>query len=229
MAVRRDRWLDQTSLNAVRFVLGSYLCAVALGLPSGVDPIVIFGLFQPADVAQRVGSTVWFTLSVIFVFGIMLRVTTLILVALVVSSAIATFVLGDGDLGAVWNSVAFAASLLLCYASLRPYEMHKAALFPMLALRGSAARAMQKEIVPRRVKLAKQPHDQSDDPSHLRRLRPVIAPTEQMMGMSDRVPQRSRVGASQKDDLKDGWKDGWKDGCEDDWPEDEILNIFAQN
>lgn len=213
MAARRERWLDQTSLNVIRFVIGSYLCAAALGLPSGYDPLVMFGLILPASSVELVGSVAWLTFSGIFVFGFMLRATTLILAALVISSTIATYLLGDGDFGALWQSLAFAASLLLCYASLRPYEMYKAALFPTLALRGGAARAMQKDVMPRRVTLAKRPNIRADDADNLRRMRPVIAPTEQMMGMSDRKTRPVPATPAQKDD----------------WPEDDIVNIFANH
>ena len=213
MAARRERWLDQTSLNVIRFVIGSYLCAVALGLPSGYDPLVIFGLILPMDSVAAVGSLAWLTFAGVFIFGFMLRATTLILAALVISSTIATYLMGNANFGDLWQSLAFAASLLLCYASLRPYEMYKAALFPTLALRGGAARAMQKDIMPRRVTLAKRATDKADDRENLRRLRPVIAPTEQMIGMSDRKERSMRETTRQTDD----------------WPEDDIVNIFANH
>lgn len=211
MAARRERWLDQTSVNAIRLMIGSYLCAVALGLPSGYDPLVIFDLILPAQAVETVGSIVWLIFVMGFMLGVMLRATTLVLAGLVISSAIATYAVGDGDFGALWQSLAFAASLLLCYASLRPYEMHKAALFPMLALRGGAARAMQKDVMPRRVKVAKRSSDRDDDRDTLRRMRPVIAPTEQMMGMSDQKERPLRTASLKKED----------------WPEEDIVNIFA--
>ena len=211
MAARRDRWLDQTSLNGIRVVIGSFLSAVALGLPSGFDPHAVFDFIVPADMAETVGTTAWLMLAVMFSLGLMLRVTPLMLVVLVVSSCMATYLFGNADLSVVWQFVAFAASMLLCYGSLRPYEMHNAALFPRLGLRGGAARATQKEVVPRRVKLTKRLTDQGEAQDNLRHMRPVIAPTEQMIGMSERASRRLSAASVQ----------------DDEWPEEDIINIFA--
>ncbi|MEL7398574.1 MAG: hypothetical protein AAFN44_19610, partial [Pseudomonadota bacterium] len=69
MAARRDRWLDQTSLNGIRVVIGSFLSAVALGLPSGFDPHAVFDFIAPADMVETVGTTAWLMLAVMFSLG----------------------------------------------------------------------------------------------------------------------------------------------------------------
>lgn len=141
-------------------------------------------------------SAALLVLSIMFIFGVMLRGSSLILSAFVIFSSVAEAILsGQGAPGAgVLQSVAFGAAILLCYGPLKPHEMHKAALFSSVSLRGGAARVLQKNVTPRRVcpsvPCAKA---RRRDPG-LRTLGPLIAPTERMMGLgkTDAAKDRGR-------------------------------------
>ncbi|MEO0752858.1 MAG: hypothetical protein AAFY25_13780 [Pseudomonadota bacterium] len=175
--------MDQSGLNLIRVVIGSYFCAIALGVPSGFDPHFLLGLILPDAVARVLGSVALLALSVTFICGVMLRSIALILAGFLISSCLGTAMTGDvhPGTGMLWQSCAFAAAILLCYGPLKPHEIHKAALFSTVNLRGGAARVLQKDVAPRRVTARDRAAKREE--RGVRSLRPLIAPTEKMIGL----------------------------------------------
>ncbi len=57
MIGKEDRWLNQTGLNLIRIIIGSYFAAIALDLVIGVDQKAMFLLFLPVHVADFVSAT----------------------------------------------------------------------------------------------------------------------------------------------------------------------------
>lgn len=182
---RREGCMEQSGLNLIRGVIGSYFCAAAFGMPVGFEPGFLFSLVLPSALAGVIGSGLVLMLAVTFVCGIMLRPVSLALVAVLILTCVGQTILGAVPVGAanLWQSCAFGAAILLCYAPLKPHELHKAALFSTVFVRGGAARVLQKDVTPRRVS-ARQAKTRRGDVV-VRSLRPLIAPTEQMIGLSD--------------------------------------------
>ena len=178
--------MDQNGLNLIRVVIGSYFCAAGLGLPVGFEPDFLLGLVLPAGVAGLIGSCLVLVLAAAFVCGIMLRSSSLALAGFFLVTSLGQGLWGQSPAAteALWQSCALGAAILLCYAPLKPHEVHKAALFSTVFMRGGAARVLKKDVVPRRVS-ARTPKTRRGDVV-VRSLRPLIAPTEQMMGLSDR-------------------------------------------
>ena len=88
MVQKDERWLNNSGLNLIRIVIGSYFAAVALDLVTGVDQSALFAGFAPHMVADLLGSTLLFVASLAFMTGIYLRMSALVLALFVFSSSL---------------------------------------------------------------------------------------------------------------------------------------------
>ncbi|MEO0370765.1 MAG: hypothetical protein AAF231_04835 [Pseudomonadota bacterium] len=204
MGVRRDTWLSQTGLKLIRVVIGSHFCAMAMGVPLGFDPFFLVGLMIPGQVGQIVGAASLLTLAIAFVFGVMLRPVSLMLAGFLIFSATATLLLTAevGNIGALWQSIALGAAVMLCYGAMRPHEMHRTALLPVRTARGAVAREIKDGVAPRRVRPKGRVAKVERPDPFAKTFAPLIAPTEQMIGVAktDR-PARKRIAV--RDEVAD--------------------------
>ncbi|MEO0772211.1 MAG: hypothetical protein AAFZ04_03415 [Pseudomonadota bacterium] len=218
MGTRRDTWLDQTGLKLIRVVIGSHFCAMALGVPMGFDPFFLIGLILPGDLAQSVGAAALFTLAIAFVFGVKLRVVSLILAGFMIFSATLTLLFsGDAhSIGALWQSISLGAAVMLCYGPMRPHELHKTALFPARTVRGAVAKSIKDGVTPRRVKPRKARAKAERPDPFVHSFAPLIAPTERMIGV-----------ANAEKPTQENPKPKPKRKAQREMAEDDIQNIFA--
>ncbi len=153
MAQKNERWLDQTGLNLIRIVIGSYFMAVSLDLVVGVDQTVMFAPFAPYLLADLVGSTLLFVLSVAFMTGIYLRMTALMLALFVLgSSLIQNFLVAEFEnVSDFWRDVTLASAVILNYSNLTRREMRRAALMHRRRTRVRKVPLPGDEIMPRRI------------------------------------------------------------------------------
>lgn len=195
----------------IRIIAGSYFLAVSFGLPTGFDPDVMALLVLPEKSASLITSVVLFGLSVLFVLGIYLRATTLLLSVFLVLTSLATFTVegANAHLGVVWQGIALSAVLMMSYAPLRPNDMHKAMMFSTLAMRQKRVQVLQRTVVPRRIR------PMARDGDTVRSLRPLIPPTEQMLVRQD--DGKPSQGAEERDLVSF-----------DDPQDPEETNIFAR-
>ncbi|SLN11228.1 hypothetical protein PEL8287_00236 [Roseovarius litorisediminis] len=151
MAQKNDRWLDQTGMNIIRIVIGSYFLGASLDLVDGVDQTALLVPFINIEVADLIGSTLLFSLSVAFMTGIFLRTTALMLALFVLcSSIIQNFVAFDlGNVSDFWRDLTLVCAVILNYSNLGRREIRKASV---LARRARARHIFAKEnVTPRRV------------------------------------------------------------------------------
>ena len=194
MGGRRDAWLSQNGLKLIRVVIGSYFCAMAMGVPMGFDPFFLLGLVVPGETGRIIGAAALLTLAIAFICGVRLRLVSLMLAGFMIFSAIVKLVL-VGDLvhvGALWQSIAFGAAVMMSYATLKPHELHRTAHIPVRTVRGAVARDIKERVAPRRVR-PKRGNAKTERPDPFARsFGPLIAPTEQMIGgvLEDR-PRRT--------------------------------------
>lgn len=189
VSTKNERWLDHTGLNLIRIVIGSYFMAISIGLINGLDHTALFTPLLDAPTAQLAGTGVLFTLSLIFMSGVALRMAALTLALFILcSSAAGNFLSYDPQpMSAFWRDMALVCAVLMTYSSLRRHELRKAALI----MRRRAARIKRgkfSSVTPRRVSVQGKPASKSTakaraagrnakGPDYDRVLRPLIAPT----------------------------------------------------
>ena len=176
--MKSDRWLDQTGLNLIRIMIGSYFMAISLGLIEGIDDSALFASFLPDKIAALVGAILLFVLSAAFMAGVFLRFFALTLAIFVLSSSIAgNFLqLGNGTVSPFWRDLTLVCAVLLCYASLRRREVRYAALI----LRRRAIRighAKTHAVTPHRVQMRNRLAPRRPEQGGKTILRPLNAPT----------------------------------------------------
>ena len=155
MARKDERWLNQTGLNLIRIVIGSYFMAVSLDLVIGIDQTALFVPFMPFQVADLVGSTLLFVVSIAFMLGIRLRPTALVLALFVFcSSLMQNFLIAEfEDISAFWRDVTMVCAIILNYSNMNRREIRSADL---IRRRRRVARIRKitmpgAEVTPRRV------------------------------------------------------------------------------
>ena len=187
MPTKNERWLDHTGLNLIRIVSGSYFMAISLNLIEGFDPSALFSPLADDRTARLAGMGVLFTLSVVFMSGVALRIAALALALFILCSSFAQNVLGPEPLpmSSFWRDLALVCAVLMSYSTLRRQELRKAALI----MRRRAARLKRGKfstVTPRRVTVRNRPVADAagkaagrgpDGPDYDRVLRPLIAPT----------------------------------------------------
>jgi len=184
---KNERWLDHTGLNLIRIVIGSYFVAISLGLIEGVDHAALFAPLLDGQTARLAGMGVLFTLSVVFISGLALRLAALSLALFILCSSVAQNFFGPEPLpmSSFWRDLALVCAVLMSYSTLRRQELRKAALI----MRRRAARIKHGKfstVTPRRVTVRNKPvadiagkaaGRDPDGPDYDRVLRPLIAPT----------------------------------------------------
>ena len=142
--------LDMAALKFIRMVMASYFMAVALGVISGFEPAVFFSLFLSPDLASTVGSAVVLHFAVLMFFGLFLRLASLYLAIVVLTSALVTHVVTP-DVVAIdrlWHEVVLIGGLMLSYCTLSESQLRRQAFIrPRAALR----RRITGKVVPRRI------------------------------------------------------------------------------
>lgn len=143
--------MDQTGLNLLRIVIGSYFMALSLDLVAGLDVATLFRQMLPHAVADIVGSTLLLCLSAAVMAGYQLRLAALSLALLVFCSSLVQnlMVVTPESLSAFWRDLALATAVLLTYLTLGPRALRRASV---LAHRARARHALAKTSVnPRRI------------------------------------------------------------------------------
>lgn len=212
LALGNERWINQTGLNLIRIVIGSYFMAVSLDLVVGVDHKVMFEPFLGPEISDLVGSTLLFFASALFMTGISLRLTSIFLAVYVLSSSIIqNFIHFHPDnVSEFWRDLTLACAVMLNYSSLGRREMRRASV---LGRRAHIRRMRDgQNVVPRRVTLSNAPRR----PSHYA----LLEPQSQILQRTRR--EQPKVKA---DDAKPAEKANTK--AELSLAEDEPENIFA--
>lgn len=147
---RQQRWIDYTGLNLIRIVIGSYFMAISLGLISGIAPPVLFLSFTDPTTADLIGTILLFSITALFMVGVYLRLTSLMLAIFVFSSSIAqNFVLTDATLiEPFWRDLTLVCAILLSYTCLKRTELSRAAL---VWRRTTPRLKSSQTVMPRRV------------------------------------------------------------------------------
>ena len=143
--------MDQTGLNLIRIVIGSYFLALSLDLVSGLDAATLFAALLPHATADLIGSTLLFCLSAALMAGLQLRLCALSLALLVFCSSLVQnlIIVTPDSLSAFWRDLTLATAVLLTYLTLGPGALRRASV---LAHRARLRRAMaQRAINPRRI------------------------------------------------------------------------------
>lgn len=154
MVHKDERWLNQTGLNLIRIVIGSYFVAVSLDLVIGVDQKALFLPVAPGVVADIVGSTLLFLTSVAFMTGFQLRITALVLALFIFcSSLVQNFLLAPvEDVSAFWRDVTLVCAIILNYSNMNRRELRRADLMRRRNLaRSRKIRVICPDVTPRRV------------------------------------------------------------------------------
>lgn len=153
--VRKDeRWLNNSGLNLIRIVIGSYFAAVALDLVTGVEQGALFAAFAPPMVADLLGSTLLFVASLTFMTGIYLRMSALVLALFVFSSSlIQNFLLVEVEnISAFWRDITLVCAVILNYSNLNRQDMRRADLMRYrMLVKQREARMPMADVKPRRV------------------------------------------------------------------------------
>ena len=180
MRTRNDRWLDQTGLNLIRIVIGSYFMAIALGLITGIDPATLFIGLMPEQTARFSGVGLLFLISLCFMAGIKLRLAALMLVLFVLFSSFVENVLRQvtPDISSFWRDLTLACAVMLSYSTLGRRDLRKATVLLKAPSAPAPEPADTHDVSPRRVSLRRKPRQEADtDTDYDRMLRPLIAPT----------------------------------------------------
>ncbi|WP_306114387.1 MULTISPECIES: hypothetical protein [unclassified Roseovarius] len=169
MVPKDDRWLNQTGLNLIRIVIGSYFAAVSLDLVVGVDQKALFLPVAPGIMADVIGSTLLLLTSVAFMSGFQLRITALVLALFVFcSSLVQNFLLAPiEDVSAFWRDVTLVCAIILNYSNMNRREMRRADLMRRRNLaRARKIRVIGPDVTPRRVQ--PQPPERPQSEKHAR-------------------------------------------------------------
>lgn len=222
MTRNRTHWFDHTGRSLIRIVIGSYFLAISMGLVKGVDAAALLDTVLPAQLAGRLGAMLLMGASLIFMSGLVLRISALFLALFVLSSSAAQhgFFLQPQDLSGFWRDIALICAVLLSYASHRPGAVRKARWF-LIPGKGWITRGRQhpaQNVVPRRVSAPFKPARRTDRPDYSTILRPLIAP-------AGPIPRPPQAGAGAQDHAGAGATAGalMLPAPEEN---DEITNIF---
>ncbi len=130
MHSKDERWLNQSGLNLIRIVIGSYFAAVALDLVLGVNQSALFAPFASPLFADLIGSTVLVVASLTFMVGYRLRLSALVLALFVFSSSlIQNFLISDVEnVSAFWRDLTMVCAVILTYSNMSRQEMRRADL-----------------------------------------------------------------------------------------------------
>ncbi len=189
-----NRWLDQTGLNLIRIVIGSYFTAIALGLIEGVDPAVLFVSLLARPLADLAGVAVLFSLAVAFMSGFGLRLTALSLAAFVLSSSAAqNYLLSDRpDTSGFWRDLALVGAVMMCYATLHLGDLRRASIILRRNARRLRGRGPGGAIAPRRLHRAPGPAP-----------RPTIpAPAASARDTGRQTPQDTEAAGENGDEIR---------------------------
>lgn len=154
MLRKNDRWLDQTGLNLIRIVIGSYFMAASLDLVTGVDQRALFMAVASPQLADLLGSTLLFAISAAFMTGVYLRLTSLMLVLFVMaSSVVQTFLHFEmSNISGFWRDIALACAVMLNYSNLGRREMRRASVIARRRARNLRQVAGSGDsVMPRRI------------------------------------------------------------------------------
>lgn len=154
MTRKDDRWLDQSGLNLIRIVIGSYFMAASLGLVVGIDPKTLFLPFAPAVIADVIGSTLLCLTSLAFMTGTYLRHAALGLALFVFSSSVVQHLLMPHieDISAFWRDVTLVCAIILTYSNMSRQELRRANLMRRRRVRHIRRMPLYStDIQPRRV------------------------------------------------------------------------------
>lgn len=143
--------MNQTGLNLIRIVIGSYFIGNALDLVAGVDQramLLPFLSFEPADL---IGSTLLFFSSVMFMTGIGLRLSSLTLAIFVLSSSVVqNFIYFElVNVSYFWRDLTLACGVLLSYSSLDARGLRRARIGARRPVRRPLR--VPTEVAPRRI------------------------------------------------------------------------------
>lgn len=125
--------------------------ALSFGLIIGFDPRALFFAFFSGRYADLAGTITLFSLTVLFMAGLHLRIISLALALFVLCSSLAqNYLLSDyNSLSGFWRDLSLVCGVLLSYSSLRRRDLRKAAV---LGRHRIARRPRYGQgIVPRRV------------------------------------------------------------------------------
>ena len=164
MLQRQQRWIDYTGLNLIRIVIGSYFMAISLGLITGISPPALFLSFTDPKTADLIGTILLFSITVCFMLGLFLRMTSLMLAIFVLSSSVVqNFVHAETALiEPFWRDLTLVCAILLSYTCLKRTELSRAAL----VWRRSTPRLKSNQtVIPRRVTTAVTGSDRSVSPT----------------------------------------------------------------
>ncbi len=130
MVRKDDRWLNQTGLNLIRIVIGSYFAAVSLDLAHGVDQKALLLPFLPATAADVIGSTLLLLVSLVFMLGRYLRPVGLVLALFIFcSSLVQNFLLAPVEnVSAFWRDVTLVCAIILTYSNMNRHDLCRADL-----------------------------------------------------------------------------------------------------
>lgn len=161
MARRNRRWIDRIGPNMIRIVIGSYFMAISLGLIQGVDQRAIFAPLFGQEMGDLLGTTVLFAITMAFMSGLHLGVTSIMLAMFVMASSIMqNFVpFAPQNISAFWRDLTLVCGGLLSYFSLKPKSVRPASLIA----RRYVSRVVKdaESISPRRVSLPAKAHRKS--------------------------------------------------------------------
>ena len=120
--------LNQTGLNLIRIVIGSYFIGVALDLVDGVDQKALFAPFLSPEFADMMGSMLLFFISVLFMTGMFLRLSSLALCLFVLCSSVVQNFLPFtlSGVSGFWRDLTLACAVLLSYSPLDRRGLHRA-------------------------------------------------------------------------------------------------------
>ncbi|MEO3414163.1 hypothetical protein AAFO92_05855 [Roseovarius sp. CAU 1744] len=172
MVRKDDRWLNQTGLNLIRIVIGSYFAAVSLDLITGIDQKALFLPFVPMIAADVIGSTLLLLTSLAFMTGFYLRPTALILALFIFgSSLVQNFLLAPvEDISAFWRDVTLVCAIILNYSNMNRHELRRADLMRRRRIaRVRKIPVYSAEVTPRRIT-----PDAPQKPQPKREARPVL-------------------------------------------------------
>jgi len=154
MGHQDERWLDQTGQNMIRIVIGSYFMALSLDFVVGVDQAALFSTFLSAEAADLVGSTILLVVSLAFMVGTQLRLSSLMLAMFVLSSSmIQNFMYFEiQNLSQFWRDLALICAVMLNYSNLKTDDIYSAAMVSpkvrprRVALDTASRKSLQREI-----------------------------------------------------------------------------------
>ena len=156
--VTTTRWLDQTGLNIIRVIFASYFVAVSLDLVHGFDKQALFlSIFDPAT-ADLIGSTLLFSLALLFMIGLHLRMTALTLALFVMTSSAVSAVhhFDFATLNIFWRDLAFTAAILLSYSTMSDRQLRRAVISGRRRDAMTTTVAANTHVQPRRVSRVKE-------------------------------------------------------------------------